>query len=58
MAKRHLLTSACHQHKDNLHDVDDCLPISLLESWHIQLTATDRPVKPLRPDWFGYEVIA
>ncbi len=57
MAKRHLLTTASHQHKDNLHDVDDCLPISLLENWHIQLTATDKPVKPLRPDWFGYKVI-
>lgn len=57
MAKYHLLPYSHHQHKDNLHDVDDCLPISLLDNWRVELTVTQLPAKPLTPDWFGYEVI-
>lgn len=57
MAKQHLLPHSLHKHKDNLYDVDDCLPLTLLDNWHIQLTETNKPLKPLRPDWFGYEVI-
>ena len=44
-------------HKDNLFEVDECFPVSLLDDkLHICLTA-----KPggqiIKPDWYGYKVI-
>ena len=52
-------------HTDDLHAVDDCLPLTLLEGWHVHLSAdTDSatatasvPAQPLLPDWFGYRRI-
>lgn len=57
MARQRLLTHSQHPHKDNLHAVDNCLAIRLLDSWHIHLTVSPKPVKAIKPDWFGYEVI-
>jgi len=43
------------QHLDDLHAIDDCLPITLLEGWHVHLIAdAAAPALPLVPDWFGY----
>jgi hypothetical protein len=45
-------------HTDDLHAIDDCLPISLLEGWHVHLIADPLvPAQPLVPDWFGYRRI-
>ncbi|MCX5949587.1 MAG: DUF1543 domain-containing protein [Cyanobacteria bacterium] len=46
------------QHTDDLHAIDDCLPITLLEGWHVHLIAdVSAPAQPLVPDWFGYRRI-
>jgi len=46
------------RHTDDLHAVDDCLPITLLEGWHVHLIAdAAAPAQPLVPDWFGYRPI-
>jgi hypothetical protein len=46
------------QHTDDLHAIDDCLPITLLEGWHVHLIAdASVPAQPLVPDWFGYRRI-
>jgi hypothetical protein len=46
------------QHLDDLHAIDDCLPITLLEGWHVHLIAdASAPAQPLVPDWFGYRPI-
>lgn len=39
-AKRELLRGAVSVHKDDLFDVDDCLPISQVDAWHIHLEPT------------------
>jgi len=45
-------------HTDDLHAIDDCLPISLLQGWHVHLIADPlTPAQPLVPDWFGYRRI-
>jgi len=45
-------------HTDDLHAIDDCLPITLLEGWHVHLIADPlTPSQPLVPDWFGYRRI-
>jgi hypothetical protein len=45
-------------HTDDLHAIDECLPITLLEGWHVHLIADPRtPAQPLVPDWFGYRRI-
>jgi hypothetical protein len=49
-------------HTDDLHAIDDCLPITLpitlLEGWHVHLIADPLvPAQPLVPDWFGYRRI-
>jgi len=45
-------------HTDDLHAIDDCLPITLLEGWHVHLIAdAAAPAQPLVPDWFGYRRI-
>ncbi|MBQ4847013.1 DUF1543 domain-containing protein [Pseudoalteromonas sp. MMG005] len=52
-----LLVGASHLHKDNLHDVDDCFAIDLLdEKYFIKLTPSGKS-KPLTPDWFGYHIL-
>ena len=45
-------------HTDDLHAIDDCLPITLLQGWHVHLIADPlTPAQPLVPDWFGYRRI-
>ena len=34
-AKKRLLPTAQQRHKDDLHAVDDCLPLDLLQGWHV-----------------------
>lgn len=52
-AKAVLLTDVFQQHKDDLRDVDDCLPLTLLDRWYIHLTASPAGrVSP--PQWQGY----
>ncbi|MGM3163126.1 DUF1543 domain-containing protein [Dickeya undicola] len=52
-AKAVLLTDVLQQHKDDLRDVDDCLPLTLLDRWYIHLTANPAgQVSP--PLWQGY----
>ena len=55
--KQRLLTEMSHQHKDDLHEVDDCFALDLLDSqFHIHLTPSGRS-QSMRPDWFGYHVL-
>ena len=57
-AKRRLLPDAQQRHKDDLHAVDDCLPLDLLEGWHVQLRANPSGgSQPQVPDWWGYRPI-
>lgn len=55
-AKKSLLKSSLHQHKDNLMEVDDCLELSSIDGKYIHLTP-DNEKYDLKPDWFGYRVI-
>lgn len=56
-AKDDLLAGLSHLHKDDLHDVDDCFAIDLLDSQlHIKLTPSGEAQK-IKPDWFGYHVL-
>lgn len=43
-------------HKDNLKDVDNCLPLSLLDEFYIHLEPSDE-VFTSEPDWVGYELL-
>ena len=44
-------------HKDDLHDVDDCFAIDLLDSQlNIKLTPSGH-TQPIKPDWFGYYIL-
>lgn len=57
-AKARLLTQSHIPHKDNLFEVDECFPVTLLDDkLHIHLSP-----KPggqvIKPDWYGYNVIA
>ena len=57
-AKRRLLPDAQQRHKDDLHAVDDCLPLDLLEGWHVQLSPNPSGgSQPQVPDWWGYRPI-
>jgi hypothetical protein len=57
-ARQRLLLGAVDRHKDDLHDVDDCLRLELLQGWHLHLTLDpERRSQPLVPDWFGYRLI-
>ncbi|RUO80039.1 DUF1543 domain-containing protein [Idiomarina tyrosinivorans] len=58
-AKQKLLPAQAFEqpHKDNLHAVDDCLAVDLLESYAVELHH-DGIEQALVPDWFGYRVIA
>ncbi|KAF7771956.1 hypothetical protein PCIT_a1929 [Pseudoalteromonas citrea] len=56
-AKAQLLRGMSYLHKDNLHDVDDCFAIDLLdEQYFIKLTPSGLH-KPLIPDWYGYHIL-
>lgn len=56
-AKDDLLAGLSHLHKDDLHDVDDCFAIDLLDSQlHIKLTRSGEAQK-IKPDWFGYHIL-
>ncbi|MDP2634070.1 MULTISPECIES: DUF1543 domain-containing protein [unclassified Pseudoalteromonas] len=56
-AKEHLLAGLSHLHKDDLHDVDDCFAIDLLDSQlHIKLTPSGQS-QGIKPDWFGYHIL-
>ena len=56
-AKNDLLAGFSHIHKDDLHDVDDCFAIDLLDSQlSIKLTQSGQAQK-IKPDWFGYHVL-
>ncbi len=46
-----------HLHKDDLHDVDDCFAIDLLDSnLSIKLTPSGQ-AQAMKPDWFGYHIL-
>lgn len=56
-AKTRLLHGMAHQHKDNLHEVDDCFVLDLFDNqYHIQLEPSGMQ-QQLVPDWFGYHVL-
>jgi len=56
-AKNDLLAGLSHIHKDDLHDVDDCFAIDLLDSQlNIKLTPSGQ-AQTIKPDWFGYHVL-
>lgn len=55
-AKQQLLVNMQHQHKDNLHEVDDCFALDLFEQHYITLTPSGQSQK-IQPDWFGYHVL-
>ena len=47
-----------HLHKDDLHDVDDCFAIDLLDSnLSIKLTPSGQ-AQAMKPDWFGYHILS
>ncbi|TMP88974.1 DUF1543 domain-containing protein [Pseudoalteromonas ruthenica] len=55
--KKRYLTHMSHQHKDDLHEVDDCFALDLLDNqYHIHLTPSGRS-QTIKPDWFGYHVL-
>ncbi len=57
-AKQRLLPDAQQRHKDDLHAVDDCLPLDLLQGWHVQLHPNAAGgSQPQVPDWWGYQPI-
>jgi len=51
-----VLTDALEQHKDDLHDVDNCLAVDMLGGWHVHLIRDDVQ-QPFEPDWAGYRPI-
>jgi hypothetical protein len=56
-AKSDLLAGLSHIHKDDLHDVDDCFAIDLLDSQlSIKLTPSGQ-AQSIKPDWFGYHIL-
>jgi Domain of Unknown Function (DUF1543) len=55
-AKESLLTRSVQQHKDDLFDVDDCVPIGQVAEYFVHLVPDSR-TRPFVPDWFGYRVI-
>ncbi|WP_105214636.1 MULTISPECIES: DUF1543 domain-containing protein [unclassified Pseudoalteromonas] len=55
--KQGLLTGMSHQHKDDLHEVDDCFALDLIDAqYHIHLTPSNQ-AQAMHPDWFGYHVL-
>ncbi|WP_372762044.1 DUF1543 domain-containing protein [Pseudoalteromonas sp.] len=56
-AKSDLLAGLSHIHKDDLHDVDDCFAVDLLDSQlSIKLTPSGQS-QAIKPDWFGYHIL-
>jgi len=55
-AKKALLTRSLQQHKDDLFDVDDCVPVGEVAEHFVHLVPDSR-AQPFVPDWFGYRVI-
>lgn len=56
-AKAQLLVGMSHQHKDNLHEVDDCFALDLFDNqYHIHLIPSGQQ-QALVPDWFGYHIL-
>lgn len=55
-AKKLLLTDADSQHKDDLLELDNCLPLDSVNGYYIALLAGGGN-QPQVPDWSGYEVI-
>lgn len=51
-----LLTAGQQQHKDNLKDVDDCLPLERVGGYHIHLEP-DAGGRHFQPEWQGYQPI-
>lgn len=51
-----LLSGALQQHKDNLKDVDDCLLLSKVGDFYINLEPCSTGV-PFSPEWQGYQPI-
>lgn len=51
-----LLKGVSLLHKDNLTDVDNCLPLSLLDEFYIHLEPSDE-IFTSEPDWTGYELL-
>ncbi len=56
-AKRQLLKNRYTVHKDNLMEVDSCLELSLFDQQYIHLRKSNVSYD-LKPDWYGYHVIA
>jgi len=54
--KKALLTRSLQQHKDDLFDVDDCIPVGEVAEHFVHLVPDSRS-QPFVPDWFGYLVI-
>lgn len=51
-----LLPKTKIQHKDDLHNIDDCLQLGQLGQHYIHLIP-DQGSQQLKPDWYGYRVI-
>jgi hypothetical protein len=51
-----LLPKRKMRHKDDLHNIDDCLHLGQLGPYYIHLTP-DQGQQQLKPDWYGYRVI-
>ena len=57
-ARQRLLPQAQQRHKDDLHAVDDCLPLDLLQGWYVHLRPEPGVESPPQvPDWWGYQPI-
>ena len=57
-ARKRMLPAAEQRHKDDLHAVDDCLALNLLEGWHVHLRPGPKgSSQPQVPDWWGYRRI-
>lgn len=55
-AKATLLQGSQSLHKDDLHQIDDCLQLDKVGAYFLSLHRGGSP-QAQRPDWFGYEVI-
>ncbi|TRW48427.1 DUF1543 domain-containing protein [Aliidiomarina halalkaliphila] len=56
IGSRRLMTDSVMPHKDDIHQVDNCLSVDLLEGWYIHLEK-DGQRQALEPDWSGYQPI-
>ncbi|MDB2374478.1 DUF1543 domain-containing protein [Psychrosphaera haliotis] len=56
-AKATLLKDSVIPHKDNLMEVDECFPVSLLDGQHFVHLTESPGGQIIKPDWFGYRVI-